>query len=416
MTLLSKNAVPMVTPTDIYTVPAGKAAIIKACFAVTGDNMNATSTINLFKRTVGGYRVKLNNNTTVASTATVSLLADVLCLSAGEKLQCSVTASNFTSPFTALKSDLPIDLADFGTSSTLMGNSSGVLLVATSSGIWRTTDEGVTWARVYFGLTPIVSWAYIGTTFFAYLTATTALKSTDGGLTWTTQAVTGAPINTGIVSATGRIIKVGSAYYGVSTSSTQLVTSTDGITWTNYGATLPAGTILSLCWTGTNFVIASNNVAGCYYSPNGTTWTAVSTGGIAPARVVSNGSGVVFALVSATSMYYSVDHGVTFNISSQAITSYINPFFTGTHIVMGTNGTSNTCIVPILPSQPEAKYSLVGSGALAGNTIPNKVFVAPTKTYHINGSSLSLFQSYSNDMTVAPYGAEVIASLMEIDA
>jgi len=394
--LLSESANPeKYTWTNVYTCPAGRQATVISAIAMT----KLDTTMKLAKHD-GSTSYPLTGDILVTTTASVNLLAAKLTLGAGESLQAKVGSGRV---YQLAEPTAPIT----GTINKLMGNGTSTLVAQCSTGIWRSTDEGVTWAQVYS--TAAVSrdvWAYIGTTWFIYTSETTSLKSTDDGLTWAAQAVTNAPTRS--ATKTGSIVKNGSTYAGLY-SITVMSTSTDGITWTL--KTAVAADCASICWTGTNYVLGRSSTSpSIYYSPDGVAWTTVAsvTGlstSIAQYGLISNGTGTVIAKGSSSGLAVSTDHGATWASITAAFvgtssTSY-GFIWTGTHFAIGES-----------PSYTRVSPTGVGYTWVTRPLSANFSAPLPAKWAAIDSVS---YIALSKDLAFSEFaGATVTASIMEV--
>lgn len=290
----------------VYTCPALKTAIVKSAIAANDLSIASSTSAYLGVRSAGVV-TQLTGQITVASSAAVNLLAGTLVLEAGDEL---VTKGSNGSRW-----KFGVSFPGSGTFNRAEVNGTTIIAL-TSTGIYRTTDL-VTWTQVDPGDYSVALCAYISTTWFVYTSATAARKSTDGGLTWSAQAVTNAPYSVAASKMGCGIVKNGSTYAGLADTTTTLVTTTDGITWTL--ATAFPQTVNNLLWTGTNYVASrGSTAASIYYSTNGAAWTTVTPTGVATyvyaGGLATNGSGVVIALGnSASSPSRSTDHGATWS-------------------------------------------------------------------------------------------------------
>jgi hypothetical protein len=297
---------------------------------------------------------------------------------------------------------------------------SNTIICCNSSGIYRSTNAGATFTQVSsLVCTSNIRAAKIGTDYFIYQGTTSAYRSTDSGVTWTTQAVTNAP-STGlgrIVSAPGRIVYNGTVY-GCLTSATQLSTTTDGITWTNVAATFPAG-VDCLVWSGTHWIAGrSASAPTIYRSTDGASWSTVtartanaaeSVGGLA-----TNGAGVIITGTgnAGTDIGRSADHGATWSdqalgFSGSASTNSPNVNYIGSNFYVFTSSTNVTNYSPT---------ALTGSFV---NTNALSTFAAsPSDSYGVNGTNV--FYTYTGLRTftltipTAFAGMDVAAAILEV--
>jgi hypothetical protein len=106
---------------------------------------------------------------------------------------------------------------------------------AENAGVFRTTDDGATWAQVFKGAVigqPLLTTA--GALYWVVDSVGGMIKSTDGGATWQTAARAGTinPLAPNLVEVPGG----GIAAVG---NQAVIVTRDDGATWTKIGPTMP---------------------------------------------------------------------------------------------------------------------------------------------------------------------------------
>lgn len=160
-----------------------------------------------------------------------------------------------------------------GTTSNLNGITHGILYVAVGDGgTILTSADGVTWTAPTSGTTNnLRQVSSIGSTYVAVGDSGTVATSVDSGVTWTVQALSGAPALVGI-AANAQHASLNSA--GLSFSTTDIAanaqfvaidsggnayTSADGITWSGAIAT-GAGNLNALVSSGFGYVVAGSGV------------------------------------------------------------------------------------------------------------------------------------------------------------
>lgn len=191
----------------------------------------------------------------------------------------------------------PVSLASTG-SNLLLGvtNASGV-----GCGIFRSTDDGVTWSRVF---TPSV--ATIRTTSdgiaWAFPVSGGVQRSTDGGATWSS-VISSTIISSGTAATVSalNVVKAGAGY--VLTVQGSVFSSTDGITWV--ARTYTGSTTVTGCAVTNNAVVTinANGAALAYSYDGGVTWnftTNTVTGSIGCNAVWD---GQMLYLGAATTLY-----------------------------------------------------------------------------------------------------------------
>lgn len=309
-----------------YTVPAGRTAtIVSALIANASDyNLNSRSFSVRWKR----------GSTTTTVAANVSLNAGIsanplsigkLTLEAGDQVLCRDVTSS--APLSYLGARIATTDTVGGTIYRVASNLAGTtLFLIASTGIYRSTDSMATFTRVYSGGAAVANGAFlaIGTDLFAYTSTTSALRSTDDGLTWSTQAITNGP-STSITHHSGisGVVKNGSTAVAMA-SATQLISTADGITWSNLGVALPQA-CSQFCWTGARYVAIRDSTArDLYHSTNGAAWTTVNnpngTSGTFLTGLDTDGAGdvVITSQGGPSTVGVSVDDGQTW-------TSYATP-------------------------------------------------------------------------------------------
>ncbi len=109
----------------------------------------------------------------------------------------------------------------------------------TSSGrVYKSNNMGATWTATATGLSAITRVAFKDANNGIATDGTTLVKTTNGGLTWTTLSHTGTLYNTDLIYVPGTIgtyISSGATFYGGSSNGSSYSTN-DGATWTNVDA------------------------------------------------------------------------------------------------------------------------------------------------------------------------------------
>ena len=167
------------------------------------------------------------------------------------------------------------------------------------SGIFVSTDAGITWKNVKYTNNPVQQFVFSGPNVFGCGVGINLL-STDGGMTWNGTTV-------GFPSAIHPTLAlIGSTVYAGADSG--LYRSTDnGLTWSRMAF---AGTrVYALAGSGSTLI--SGTAAGVYRSTNsGTIWALANTQpGSQPVQSLATQGGMYFA-GTPTGMYVSSDNGV----------------------------------------------------------------------------------------------------------
>jgi hypothetical protein len=291
------------------------------------------------------------------------------------------------------------------------------IICCNASGIYRSTNAGVAFTQVSSLVCSIgIRAAKIGTDYFIYQSTTSAYRSTDGGATWTTQAVTNAPsVSVGAgIAAPGRIVYNGTVYGGL-TSTSQLSTTTDGITWTNVAAAFPA-TVNSLVWSGTHWVGGADGSRSIYRSTNGASWSTVTARTANPGEslggIATDGAGVIITGTGngGTAIGRSADHGATW--SDQTVP------FTGATSVAPVNYIGSNFYV-FTSSTNATNYSPTGlTGSFVSTGARSIYNAASADSYGVNGTNvfytLNGLRTFTLTIPTAFAGMDVTAAILEV--
>lgn len=387
----------------VYECPVGKSAIVKSCIAANTGEAIATMPATLgIKR--GSVITPFTGAIDITSTSSVNLLAGTVTLQAGDKL---VT---YTPHQSAVSKQLGIFPPALGVVVNMRARGT-TLIAVTASGLWRTTDL-ITWTQVWAAAMSGELLLNIGTTWFCYTSATVAVKSTDDGLTWASQAVTNAPTGYVINSFNAGDIKVGHSgrYAGLTyTSQYVLTTSTDGITWTLATAT-PQLINPSIAWTGTHYVAGrSSTSADIYRSTDGVAWAtvaAVSGLGTGVYSVASDSAGgVVATSTSVGTALVSVNHGATWTTTAADTAAGAPVIYTGSAFL----GRAST-------GYWSSPSGLVGTWTFSRQVLTNNEKYCTYSSVLLNTISGGLQVSTDLAMTLSGAGLSATASLMEVSA
>lgn len=120
--------------------------------------------------------------------------------------------------------------------------STSYYVLAGATGVIRTTTDFVTWTlRTTSGTWNIYSVAAIGNTVVAVGAGEGIIRSTDGGVTWSSISYTGSAIDYQDVVTDGSqfVIYGGPSIGGAANTAVVVLTSTDGSTWTTRGTPEP---------------------------------------------------------------------------------------------------------------------------------------------------------------------------------
>jgi len=296
--------------TTVYTVPAGRTAIVKAVSAnaVTSGSTNVT-----ISKGVSG----INYPVVVAQASTYqpptgatarnneNALTAPLTLGSGEQLRAYVTAGNsYALPSVSTAGTTANDGSTYTILANLYANGIYMAVGSCASGVYvATSPDAITWTQrtgaLPFG-TQFNTLACNGSVWVAAnfsSTQGTVYYSSDNGVTWSAAVVATGAFNC------RQIVSNGSLFF-MNLSNGKVYSSSNGSTWTESTAYYTAvgsttTQILSVGWTGSHWLVSNN--FGSLASADLTTW--FSYAGVSLGRNITN----VFATAysSAYSKYYS---------------------------------------------------------------------------------------------------------------
>ncbi|MDP4219140.1 MAG: regulator [Bacteroidota bacterium] len=207
----------------------------------------------------------------------------------------------------------------------LYGNFYGTTLIASGTnilaandgfyggGIYRSTNNGATWAPIHNGLptTTIRAFAVSGKNIFAGTAGTGIYRSTDNGASWNA-------VNSGLtnVIVTGIVASGANIFSGTSVGISK---STDnGASWINTNDSLFPVRALGI--SGTNLFVSA--AGGVFISKdNGQSWTMLSR--IDGISLAASGASI-FVGTSREGVYFSTDNGVNWFADTSGLRSYQN--------------------------------------------------------------------------------------------
>jgi hypothetical protein len=225
------------------------------------------------------------------------------------------------------------------TSNSLTASGSNFLVAGYNDiGVWMSANDGTTWTEVTNGLQSTNKYMHSvfsnGATVFTGYEDQGVFKSIDNGASWADVSValgSGARIDSWAIS--GSNIFAGG--YG------KVYLSNNGTSWTSVSTSLPTATVKSLAASGST-IFAGTDGSGLYKSiNNGTSWTIV--GGGMPATAVVNSIAVdatdIFA-ATGNGIFKSTDNGVTWTDISSGLTNLNVLALTAnsTSLLAGTSG------------------------------------------------------------------------------
>jgi len=405
-------------PVVLYTVPAGKQAVVRTV------NINNTCQAAVAISPVLGLRrsgsITTLSSVNINNTASANMLTAPITMISGDELVTTEAAAP------AFGERLIATFPDGGVNSSVAIVDGTTIICCDANGIYRSTNSGQTLSQVSSLACELnIYAAKIGTDYFIYQSTTSARRSTDGGATWTTQAITNGPDVTNNfgqrISAPGRIVFNGTVYGGL-TSATQLSTTTDGITWTNVAAAFP-NNVDCLVWSGTHWIAGRNSTSSqIYRSTDGASWstvtarTASSGGGVA--GLATNGSGVVVTgvLSGISVLGRSADHGATWSDQTtpfRGVSTSPTPVYLGTNFLFCTDATNNLNAY----SPSGLTGSFVGPVASAIVNASQNSFaygVNGTSVFYAVGAADTGLRTFTLATPTAYAGMDVTAAILEV--
>lgn len=397
------------SPVVLYTVPVGKQAVVRTV-NITNTNQTGVTISPVLGLRRSGSITRLSS-TSITNLASANMLTAPITMIAGDELVTTeVAADTFGEVVTAI-------FPDGSSSAAVAIVDSNTIICCNTTGIYRSTDAGVTFTQVSsLSCSVAIRAAKIGTDYFIYQSVSSAYRSTDSGVTWTTQAVTNAPDNSvgTRIAAPGKIVYNGTVYGGL-TSATQLSTTTDGITWTNVAAAFPE-VVDCLVWSGTHWIGGRSAAAPTIYrSTDGTSWSTVTARTSNPADNVgglaTDGAGVIITgnpSGSGTAFGRSADHGVTWADQASPVT--LSSVTAGPPVIyIGSNFyifTQTTLVATYSPT------------ALTGSFVSPGALTLGTTQYGVNGTNVfyTLVGLRKSTLTIptAFAGMDVTAAILEV--
>ncbi|MCB0793344.1 MAG: T9SS type A sorting domain-containing protein [Flavobacteriales bacterium] len=189
--------------------------------------------------------------------------------------------------------------------------SDGALLCGTLKGLYRSTDDGMSWQNI--------SGSY-GNWSFASITSTPSgnylvlkslyevLRSSDGGQNWT-------PLVTPNWTSASKLIANSSGQVFISTNTNAWRSDDEGDTWTAIPTPAPQHNLRSLRLSPDEELFASTTNQRILRSDdNGDTWTELFTAANDIQEFAFVGNDVVYALTSFSGFYNSTDNGDTWTL------------------------------------------------------------------------------------------------------
>ena len=212
-----------------------------------------------------------------------------------------------------------------------------------NTGIYRSTDSGVTWTQVLSN--DVIRYIYLsGSTAVAFSNQNSSANgirySTNGGATWTTSANTAGGNVTGNWNNASFVGTNGIAGSNLNTGSGGIwYTSNSGQSWTQ-SPSYNSGIVYSVSMSGTN-AIAATNGNGLWYSTNsGQNWvqSASVTTGIFFGVTLSGSIGIAAALAGGQNGIWTTDDaGQTWTKSPSTTGAFRTTAIVGTNGIAGSS-------------------------------------------------------------------------------
>jgi len=200
---------------------------------------------------------------------------------------------------------------------------SGTQFVAVGAfGIILTSPDGVKWTArttpTNYISDELYDVVWTGTQFV--VTGVGTILTSPDGVTWTTHAVGNAPLYGN--AALYHMVWTGAQLIAVGEYGT-ILTSPDGVTWSTQSANKYGVTLLDIAWSGTQFVVVSDNYSPCcsysiLTSPDGVTWTPHS---LPKQATAVTWSGTQFVTVSWAGIIFTSPDGITWTQQASGTTN-----------------------------------------------------------------------------------------------
>jgi ligand-binding sensor domain-containing protein len=220
---------------------------------------------------------------------------------------------------------------------TITVTGSNIFVGTSGDGIYRSSNNGISWTQVNSGLTNLYIYAFAvsGSNLFAGTEGDGIFLSTNNGASW---IATGTLTNPFVFALTvsGMDVYAGTDGDGIFRS------TNNGSSWTNASIGMTNTRVFSLVVSGTN-LFAGTFGGGVFLSTNnGTSWISVSSGLTnTDVWTIALSSGLPGNLFCGTSngVFLSTNNGTNWTSVSSGLTStYIHTFaFSGTNIFAGTD-------------------------------------------------------------------------------
>ena len=336
-TLISSSNGGIYRSTNNGTSWTNVSALTNATLAVVGTNYIAATVSGIYKSTDDGVTWSLANNTLLTVQALKVNGGTIYAgTSAGGVYFSTNNGTTWTTINTGLTSLNITCFAMNGTDLYAGTGAAGAFKLSTLGGNWSAVNTGITTTTVY-AITIMGANIYLGTNTGIYL-------SSNFGVSW-------APSNNGLITTeiwdmaydtSTNLLFAGS---GGSTTNGAYITSSNGANWTSINVGLTNLTVNSYAIT-TGYVFVGTNGGVFYSTNNGSSWTATSVTTSVKSIVISGTS--IFA-GGSSGVYLSTNNGSTWSAFNTGLTTTnVNALtISGTNIFAGTVGTGGAFISPV---------------------------------------------------------------------
>jgi len=258
----------------------------------------------------------------------------------------------------------------------------GSIFAATNTSIFVSANNGTNWSVVDSSPAWSTSFATLGGNLFAGTSSSGMYRSTDNGVIW-------RPVNSGLTNSNVHTILVSGNNIFAGTAGGVFLSADNGASWTSVSTGLATLEVYALAISGSTLFAGTWGGGIFVSSNNGASWTAANSG-LANLTVDAFGvyGGTVYAGTNGAGVFKSSDNGASWTqVSGVYSTAYVRSFLvSGNRIFVGTsdgnlfltenNGVNWVSVSDGLVSS--AVFSLVvsGSNIFAGIDVGG-VFISP---------------------------------------
>lgn len=268
------------TNTTIYTVPAGRTAIVKA---ISGQGATGAVSLTVSKQISGQNFLVVNNQPSSRTPATGgtetfnnNVLQAPLTLGASDVLRVYTASSNaYTLPSVSTAGSTAADGSTVQIFATLFANGIYMAVGTCTSGAYvATSTDAITWTQQTGSIPFGTNWNALACNGSVWVAANknntqgTVYYSSDNGVTWGAAVVVAGSNNC------NQIVSNGSLFF-MNFNNGKVYSSSNGSTWTESTAYWTAvgstsSAIYNVGWTGSHWIV--NNQWGTLASADLTTW------------------------------------------------------------------------------------------------------------------------------------------------